>query len=169
MDLSTPRPYRLVERGGAGFSCDEDGLALGGVSLIHGAAGAEGRPRYEVRSVDEIDHILRAAFGPQPRATVLRVHRGLGRAASGDLPSNLIALPKDLQTQADVGGELPLHRGPHGNYDKDTQALINALVVAIPEEMNPQTARSVLEAVSMINRIKILGGYYNPFMKLHHG
>ncbi len=82
-----------------------------------------------------------------------------------DLPLNLIGLPKDPKTQADLGGRLPMHRGPHGDYTAETQAMISEFVADTPE-MNPQRARAILEAVALINRINILAGKYNPLIKI---
>jgi hypothetical protein len=86
----TPRPpYRLVKRGEAGLACDEEGLTLGAVDLARVRLD-EGRVwRCDLRPTDEIARILRKAYGPQPEAVVLRLHRGLRRAAAsieaGDL------------------------------------------------------------------------------------
>jgi len=83
------RKHRIVGRGEAGVSCDEDGIALGAVHLVR-ASRTVGNARYcEVRSQAEIDQILRAAYGPQPAGVASRIHRGLCRAArwieAGDL------------------------------------------------------------------------------------
>lgn len=81
--------YRLVTRGGAGLACDEDGLALGAADLARVRRDAGGVRRCELRSADEIGQILRTAYGAQPDEVVLRLRRGLGRAAAsieaGDL------------------------------------------------------------------------------------
>ncbi|MFI4976380.1 MAG: AHH domain-containing protein [Caulobacterales bacterium] len=83
------QPYRLTARGGAGLACDEKGLALGGVDLARVRQDANGVAHCEVRSRGEVGQILRAAYGPQTDEVVLRLHRGLRRAAAwieaGDL------------------------------------------------------------------------------------
>ena len=89
MTIPLKHAYSLVPRGGAGLACDEDGLALGTLAVVRARQDATGVRHSEVRSPDEIDQILRAAFGPQPDGAALRIHRGLRRAATwieaGDL------------------------------------------------------------------------------------
>ena len=81
--------YRLVDRGGAGLSCDAQGVALGSAELarLHLEEGCV--RRCEVRSPEGLGQILKTAYGPQPDAVVQRLHRGLRRTAawleSGDL------------------------------------------------------------------------------------
>ena len=87
---SALRPsHRLVARGGAGLICDEDGVALGAVSLATARSAAAGARHCAVRSPYEIDEILRTIYGPQPSGVVSRLHRGLHRTAAwieaGDL------------------------------------------------------------------------------------
>ena len=89
MEVALQRSYRLTTRGGPGLSCDDGGLALGGVDLARLRRNAEGAARCEVRPPAEVGQILQAAYGPQSDASVLRLHRGLRRAAAwieaGDL------------------------------------------------------------------------------------
>jgi hypothetical protein len=89
MSIFAQHSYRLVPRGGEGLACDKDGLALGAVDLARVRLDARGVRRCEVLSADEIGQILRTAYGPQPDGVVLRLHRGLRRAAAsieaGDL------------------------------------------------------------------------------------
>jgi hypothetical protein len=89
MDLPLGRPYRLADRGGPGLVCDEDGVALGAISLIRAGRGAKNLRGCEVRSPAEIERILRLAYGPQPNEIIQRLHRGLQRTAgwieAGDL------------------------------------------------------------------------------------
>jgi hypothetical protein len=82
MVLEWIRPFRLVERGGAGLACDADGIGLGGVALASVDASAHGARRYVVRPAGELGAILAAAYGPQQDAAIQRCHRGLRRAAS---------------------------------------------------------------------------------------
>ena len=74
--------YQLVARGGAGLACDKDGLALGAMDLASVRLDTGGMRRCEVRSPGEIGRILQTAYGPQPDGVVLRLHRGLRRAAA---------------------------------------------------------------------------------------
>jgi hypothetical protein len=108
MEVALQRPYRLMARGGPGLSCDDDGVALGGVDLARVSRNADGVTRCEVRPPADIGQILRAAYGPQNDASVLRLHRGLRRAAgwleAGDLASAgieavMLSLP-DLTPEA---------------------------------------------------------------------
>jgi len=80
---------RLVDRGGAGLSCDARGVTLGSAELAR-VHLEEGRvPCFEVRSLGELGQVLKAAYGPQSDAVVQRLHRGLRRTAAwleaGDL------------------------------------------------------------------------------------
>ncbi|HEX4183997.1 MAG TPA: hypothetical protein VHY34_12140 [Caulobacteraceae bacterium] len=89
MNMPLGRSYRLVLRGGVGLAFDEDGVALGAVELVRTHLDARGGRCCAVRSPGEISQVLRAAYGPQPDEIVLRLHRGLRRAAAwieaGDL------------------------------------------------------------------------------------
>ncbi len=89
MTFSLGRTHRLVARGEAGIACDEDGIALGAVHLVRASRTAGNTRRCEVRLPNEIDRILRTAYGPQPAGVASRIHRGLCRAAAwieaGDL------------------------------------------------------------------------------------
>ncbi len=89
MNLPLGRPYRLVDRGGSGLVCDQDGVALGALSLIRAGRSARNLRGCDVRSPAEIDRILRLACGPQPNEVIQRLHRGLQRTAgwieAGDL------------------------------------------------------------------------------------
>jgi hypothetical protein len=89
MNPSHHQIYRLAPRGGVGLSCDKAGVALGAVDLVRVSADAEGRRHSEVRPRERLDWLLNKAYGPQPEDVVLRLHRGLRRAASaiekGDL------------------------------------------------------------------------------------
>jgi hypothetical protein len=83
MNVASEHFYRLVARGGAGLACDEEGVALGALlALVHTRLDAGGVRHCEARSPDEIGRALRAAYGPQPDEVVLRLHRGLRRAAA---------------------------------------------------------------------------------------
>ena len=110
MNSALRSSHRLVERGAAGLACDEDGVALGSVSLISARKIAGGGRLCSVRSPDEIDAVLRAGYGPQPVELVSRVHRGLRRAANwieaGDIgrasvEALMLGLP-DLTSEAMV-------------------------------------------------------------------
>jgi hypothetical protein len=89
MNISVKHWYRLVPRGGAGLVCDNDGLALGAVALARARLDERRARRCDVRSPDEIGAVLKTAYGRQPDEVVLRLHRGLSRAAkwieAGDL------------------------------------------------------------------------------------
>jgi hypothetical protein len=81
MNIPVEHWYRLVPRGGAGLVCDNDGLALGAVALARARLDERRVRRCDVRSPDEIGEVLKAAYGRQPDEVVLRLHRGLSRAA----------------------------------------------------------------------------------------
>jgi hypothetical protein len=89
MNFPLTRMYRLAPRGGGGIACDKAGVALGAADLVRVDADASGRRRCEVRPAQGLERIISAAFGPQPEAVILRLHRGLSRAAAaieaGDL------------------------------------------------------------------------------------
>ena len=89
MNFPLARMYRLAPRGGGGLACDKAGVALGPADLARIGADAAGRRRSEVRPPQGLGRILSAAYGPQREDVILRLHRGLGRAAkaieAGDL------------------------------------------------------------------------------------
>jgi hypothetical protein len=89
MHMSPIRTYRLAplaRRGG--LACDRAGVALGPADLVRVSEDA-GRRSYEMPPRMALARILGAAYGPQPESVVLRIHRGLRRAAAaieaGDL------------------------------------------------------------------------------------
>jgi hypothetical protein len=81
MNLPMSQMYRLTPRGRGGLACDKAGVALGAADLVRVSAEAEGRRRCEVRSRSGLGRVLSAAYGPQPEQMIVRVHRGLNRAA----------------------------------------------------------------------------------------
>jgi hypothetical protein len=89
MNIALERSYRLVTRRGMGLACDKDGVALGAADLVRVRPDARGARRCEVRPVEKVGQILRAAYGAHPDEVVLHLHRGLHRVASsieaGDL------------------------------------------------------------------------------------
>jgi hypothetical protein len=89
MNFPLARMYQLARRGGGGLACDEAGIALGPTDLARVDADAAGRRRCEVRPRQGLGRIVSAAYGPQPEDVILRLHRGLRRAAAaieaGDL------------------------------------------------------------------------------------
>ena len=88
MHMSPIRTYRLAPRGEGGLACDRAGVALGPADLVRVSEDA-GRRSYEMPPRMALARILGAAYGPQPESVVLRIHRGLRRAAAameaGDL------------------------------------------------------------------------------------
>ena len=89
MNLALARMYRLAPRGGGGLACDTAGVALGAAALARVGADAAGRRRRQVQPPQGLRRIVSAAYGPQPEDVILRLHRGLRRAAAaieaGDL------------------------------------------------------------------------------------
>jgi hypothetical protein len=89
MNLALARMYRLTPRGGGGLACDTAGVALGAAELARVGADAAGRRRRQVQPPQGLRRIVSAACGPQPEDVILRLHRGLSRAAAaieaGDL------------------------------------------------------------------------------------
>jgi hypothetical protein len=89
MNSALRRTFQLLARGGTGLACDEEGIALGGTDLVRVRQEATDVVRCEVRPPAELGELLQAAYGPQSDASVLRLHRGLLRAAArieaGDL------------------------------------------------------------------------------------
>lgn len=81
MNVASERFYRLVPRGGAGLACDAEGVALGALNLVRARVDAGGVRHCEARSPERIGQALGAAYGPQPEEVVLRLYRGLRRAA----------------------------------------------------------------------------------------
>jgi hypothetical protein len=89
MNLPLVTIFRLLPRGEGGLACDKSGVALGAAELVRVGADGGGRRRYETAPLQALGGVLSAAYGPQPESAVLRLHRGLSRAAAaleaGDL------------------------------------------------------------------------------------
>ena len=89
MNIALEPSYRLVPRGGMGLACDKDGVALGSADLVRLLPDARGARRCEVRPMEKVGQIIRAAYGAQPDEIVRHLHRGLHRVAAsieaGDL------------------------------------------------------------------------------------
>lgn len=85
--------YRLAKRG-AGLACDEDGVALGPVTLVE-RVSLDGKRRYRRRPAEEIARALTLAYGPLPPDDLARRVLGLDVAAraleAGDLARASIA------------------------------------------------------------------------------
>lgn len=73
--------YGLVARGGPGLACDEDGLALGPVTLAKIGRDAAGQRSWWLHPDHEIAEAFRLAYGPTPDRLVERWCRGLGKVA----------------------------------------------------------------------------------------
>ena len=89
MNIALEHSYRLIARGDVGLACDKDGVALGAADLVRFRPDARGARRCEVRPVEKVGQIIRAAYGVQPDEVVLHLHRGLRYVAAsieaGDL------------------------------------------------------------------------------------
>lgn len=79
--LSLGRWHRLVPRGGAGLSCDRDGVALGPLALIHRIDVVNDATRYAVRPLAEVAHALGLAYRDMSEIELGRCLTGLGRIA----------------------------------------------------------------------------------------
>jgi len=87
-----------------------------------------------------------------------------------DAPSNLVALPTNEINQADLeartGLFLPIHRGAHGIYDRQSIALIKTLRREKPSPLRPVDARAILDEAARINRNKILTLEFGTALKV---
>jgi len=81
-------------------------------------------------------------------------------------PSNVIALPANVQTQAMVGDLLPIHNGSHGDYNFQTTQQLRDLItlsgVTQPTLRDGMLARGIFETVQYENRLQILTGQWHP-------
>ena len=75
------RCYGLVQRGGPGLACDDDGLALGTATLAKTDGEASGRRRCRLRPPDDVALALRLAYGPIADPVIERWCRGLAKVA----------------------------------------------------------------------------------------
>jgi hypothetical protein len=81
---------------------------------------------------------------------------------------NLIALPADPQTQADLaerGIRLPMQRSAHPIYDAQTQKQIDALELVAGLPLTPMKARSIIDKVALENLRQILSREWDPMLK----
>ena len=73
--------FRLVERGGAGLCCDEEGLALGPVPLVTRGVDSGEQPHYRLRPDDEIVEALRWAYDGLDKEIIVSRVAGIERIA----------------------------------------------------------------------------------------
>ncbi len=73
------RWYRLAPRGGAGLSCDRDGVALGPIALIHRTSASEEGTRYVARQPAEVARALGLAYRDMSETELERCLAGLDR------------------------------------------------------------------------------------------
>ena len=82
-----------------------------------------------------------------------------------DERQNIILLPKDIAAQRELAPTLPIHNGPHGNYDGVTRSIIDQLLNKSPSPMTPDGALTVFRNASRINRVAITNGLYGYWLK----
>lgn len=75
------RCYGLVQRGGPGLACDNDGLALGPTALAKTVRDATGHRQCRLRPGDDVAIVLRLAYGPISEPVIERWCRGLAKVA----------------------------------------------------------------------------------------
>jgi hypothetical protein len=75
------RTYSLVPRGGPGLACDEDGLALGPVTLAKSVPDVDGGRRYRLLAFESVVRALHLAYEPVSDTFIERRCRGLARVA----------------------------------------------------------------------------------------
>ncbi len=87
-----------------------------------------------------------------------------------DAASNLMFLPYDEQTQANIeattGIVYPLHQSGHYYYNQDTLEKVKTVRSTFPDKLTPQDARAILDDVAVQNRALIMSGHYNPILKV---
>jgi len=73
------RCYGLVQRGGPGLACDDNGLALGPIALAKTVRDTTGQRQCRMRPCDDVVRALRLAYGPVADPVVERWCRGLAK------------------------------------------------------------------------------------------
>ena len=73
------RTFSLVQRGGPGLACDDEGLTLGSIALAKRVPGGGSR-RYRMLSIEDMVTTIRLAYGIMPDAVIERRCRGVARA-----------------------------------------------------------------------------------------
>jgi hypothetical protein len=73
------RTYSLAPRGGPGLACDDEGLALGPVTLAKKVHDDAGGRRYRLLSLEDAIQALGLAYGQMPDPVIERRCRGLAR------------------------------------------------------------------------------------------
>ena len=81
MNAPFARTFRLVPRGGAGLACDDDGVALGPVSLVEAFRDEAGKLRFRAQPLADLGKAMRLAYGDAESEAIARHHRGLSRIA----------------------------------------------------------------------------------------
>lgn len=75
------RCYGLVQRGGPGLACDDDGLTLGPTILAKTVRDVAGRRNCRLRPREDVAQALWLAYGPVSDPVVERWCRGLAKVA----------------------------------------------------------------------------------------
>src|ERR1700678_2377050 len=81
MNAPFARTFRSSPRGGAGLACDDDGVALGPVSLVEAFRDEAGKLRFRAKPLAELGKAVRLAYGEAGDDMIARHHRGLSRIA----------------------------------------------------------------------------------------
>lgn len=81
MNAPFARTFRLVSRGGAGLACDDDGVALGPVSLVEAFRDERGKLRFRAKPLADLGKAMRLAYGDAEGEAIARHHKGLSRIA----------------------------------------------------------------------------------------
>ena len=82
-----------------------------------------------------------------------------------DAPSNLIGLPYDSDTRAEVDNTLPEHRGQHPIYSAKASAMITYERSISPPDITPLRARAIMDKVAKELRDQIVTHIYDPKIK----
>lgn len=81
MNALIAQTFRLAPRGRAGLACDDEGVALGPVSLVEGFRDEDGALRFRSRPAREVSEALKIAYGDAVGETLARRRRGLEHIA----------------------------------------------------------------------------------------
>jgi hypothetical protein len=186
--LANPGVFATMLEGSTSQKERSASLVIGAANagLADYAAESRARPAGVAPELQTTSRAARAAISDQLKSGRMEAHHLVPaynwgqRVDISDLavkdgwevnsPSNLIALPADPASQAEYqakfGEWLPVHRGFHKSYNDETASLILAEETKFPPNPTPLQARAIMDEVARINRIRLMSGYYGPWVKV---
>jgi A nuclease family of the HNH/ENDO VII superfamily with conserved AHH len=186
--LANPGALPAMLEGSTAQEAKAASLIIGAADagLIDYAAESRARPPGVAPELQTRSSRARAAIAEQLRLEKMQAHHlvaaenwrdnlpiAIEAVKAGwrpDDPSNLIGLPIDPATQAELevmyGERLPLHNGYHKIYNNELQVLIAEERKRFSQDLTPTEARAIFDDVARKSRQRIILGQYGTYPKM---